>query len=524
MNFNKTTKGSNTETTINVEGYKTFVDRKDRSLFLQGISFKPRSSYYQTDKDRLKNLETTFDAVFKKEPEFALALIHFMGKEMGLRLSPTLLTTRSAVKNKLSFDDQIKIKTIVTDIFTNPKFIANSLGYVKYINSSKSFMIAPDYFLGFLRDSAENFKEHTWLKNLMKRKELKARDIIKALRVRPYGSKMEELFRQIIKNRASLKVETDDKGNVTKATELTSVLSSKNIGDDKKEEFMSGNLSKLPINQVIRNLTKLSSNDAPTLEKRLNNIFNSGDGLRFINPFDMVMIEGEYSGGGWGGKGNLTLDINKPIERVLDRVLEQNILFDIDAKNPLIVFDISGSMYPGGWSSGLECGLRNGVKFLSLILPHLENYNFYGFGNRVHNLTHEIKDSLDVMGPNKIAQNLLKYFVHKAFSEGTSLMKCTKEILEKNPNADALIIVTDEATWNEDSGIKSFNNLLPTQLKGKTFMINVDPNGQSVFKPSAEITRVSGLDGKILTMIKAILNFDQFKEDIIDNFNERLTK
>jgi len=476
----------------NSEGYDVYKDRIDRALFFVASNFKPKSSYYHTVQDKLKILENLIDQNYKEDSDYTLALAHFLGTFMGIKLSPTIIATRIAISDSERVNE---IKKIVNSVFTTPKFVANSLGYIKFTKNSKSFMNCPDWFKNILKNKCETFRPETWLKSKMRRREIKAKDIIKALKVVPKTNELKELFGKIIKSRAPLVVERDEKTNKIKATEATSVISNNNLTDIDKYEFLTENLESLPINQLIRNLSKFKANDAKRIEARLNSIFSSGSALRFLNPFDLV--------------GLSDTEVQTPIIRALDRVLEQNILIDSNCNNPLVLFDISGSMNYSGYITG--------SKFLSLILPNFNSYNFYGFNTRDVNLTKDVNELIGGCGPNQIFSKLSSYLRRLCFG-GTALLDSMQAVLEKEANTDLLIIVTDEETWAESQEITHFKRFLPKHLFGKTILINVEPTGKTAFTPDSEVVRMSGLDAKIFNYIPAIVNFDVFKKNIKKEF------
>jgi hypothetical protein len=103
---------------------------------------------------------------------------------------------------------------------------------------------------------------------------------------------------------------------------------------------------------------------------------------------------------------------------------------------------------------------------------------------------------------------------------GTALLESMKKVLQDYPEADLFIIVTDEVTWADPDNINLYKRILPDKLLGKTILFNASPETGSVFKPSVDITRLAGLSGRILSIIKAIADFDTFKIEIINEFQQ----
>ena len=139
-----------------------YKDRIDRALFFVASNFKPKSSYYHTVQDKLQILENLIDQNYKEDSDYTLALAHFLGTFMGIKLSPTIIATRIAISDSERVNE---IKKIVNSVFTTPKFVANSLGYIKFTKNSKSFMNCPDWFKNILKNKCETFRPETWLKS-----------------------------------------------------------------------------------------------------------------------------------------------------------------------------------------------------------------------------------------------------------------------------------------------------------------------------------------------------------------------
>lgn len=496
--FNATVRNNKSNKVTNPEGYKTYKRRVDQDLFLQACSFTPRNSFYHTDLERLEMLTSL---IKKNDKEYVEALAWYLGKVLGIRLSPSIITTELALENP----NWKAIEKIAKDVFTRPDFLANSLGYLKLKTKGNSFTKKlPVEFKLILKKQLESFGDLTLKRQKMRRKAIKLADLIKTLKPKPKNIEMSKLYKAIIENdkSASLKTEVSEDGKIISSEHVTAAISSDKISHSEKKEFVQKNISNIPINALVKNLSFVEAKDAAVLEKRLSAVFESGDGLRFINPFDLIMLPSseweEYTGG---------VRVDSEITLILDRILKKYVQVDVDAKHPLILYDNSGSM------SGEPH--RNGIKFVSSFGKMFEgDFNFYTFNYNEKNITSDIMD-LDFNNPNIFARELQKLIYCNG---GTALLQSMKNVLEIHPETDLFVIVTDESTWADPKQIDAYKRVLPEHLMGKTILFNANPGVGSVFKPGADVTRLAGLSGRILSILKAISNFDSFKREMIAEF------
>jgi len=428
---------------------------------------------------------------------------------MGIRLASVIMTMRLAENIK-----QDQLQKIVKDVFTRPDFIANAFGYWKFRNGEiKSF---PRGMFVLLKKQLESFSDITLKKRKMLHREFKLKDLIKILKPQPVNSERSKLYRAFIEDSKASKLITvvnEKTGKIEKSDHITAAISSDKVSHEAKQEYVEKNIKDIPINALIKNLSFIGPDSVNEVKARLESIFKSGQGMRFINPFDLILLESLHHRG-----YNTEVRVNQPILDMLDQILMKYVSFELSAQKPVILYDRSGSMEGGGH--------RIGSKFLALMNNLFsKDYKFYTFssGSRsglpanIVDITESFKNMVS-RGPNEVARQIQSSI---NCDGGTELLRAMKWTIENNLEMDLFIIITDEVTWSESSNIEAYRRIIPDKLAGKVLLINVDPSQKSIFKPSAKIIRLSGLDGKILQMVKAIADFDQFKKDIIAQFESK---
>ena len=517
--FNKAKKRCTAKKVQNEEGYEVFRMKDDQALFLTASSFTPRNSFYNSNKTLLENFEALLRRMIVTEPVFVTALAWYLGKVMGVRLSPVIMAANLAEKGN-------SIQKIVHDVFTRPDFIANFLAYWK----DRIFVLnnlPKEVFVG-LKRQLSSFNELTLKRRKMLNREFKLKDLIKILKPQPKDSKMSLLYRAIIEDSKASKLQTvvnKETGVIEKSEHTTAAISSDKVSHKEKQAFVQKNVKDLPINSLIKNLSFLTADQAPALKARLTSLFKSGNGLRFINPFDLVFMESlEHDG------YNQRVRVPDEIMNACDEVLKEFVTFNCPAKKPVILYDRSGSMMGGGHLTG--------SKFLSMMTSIFEKdfrfYTFassgggYGWDNRdrtrsslpaaIEDMTSKFKAPGSFLGgPNQAARFINN---HIRCSGCTQLMEAMEWTVTNNPEMDLFVIVTDEATWADPYQIEAYRRIIPEHLAGKVLLINVAPAQKSVFKPTAKVVRISGLDGKIIKMIEALVDFDSFKQKMIRQYED----
>ncbi|MDD4081822.1 MAG: hypothetical protein PHD05_00410 [Sphaerochaetaceae bacterium] len=493
--MNRTTVVRRSKKITNPEGYSTYKRRKDQALLFTACSFTPRNSFYLTEDERLKQLEYLIDSLIKNnEVEYITALTWMLGKILGIRLAPSIITTKLA-----GICPDKHLEKIINDVFTRPDFMANSLAYWKRTHGTiKTF---PRSLFKFMKLKFETFNDNTLKNRKMRYREFKLKDLIKIFKPIPIDKHRSKLYKAIIEDSklSKLQVKVDESGKIVKADHITAAISDRSIDYDNKKQFVSESISTIPINALIKNLSFLSKSDVTPLYNRLKSIFESEDSLRFINPFDLIFMQGQFAE---------NVNIAPEIVKVCDSILTKFALFNCKCENPVILYDKSGSMSEGGHYIG--------SKFLSLFVNiFTKKFKFYEFDIRLFDNTNKILD-FATLSPNILANNLYS----KITCDGcTALLDSIKAVIDQNPQMDLFVIVTDEVTWADTQVIEEYRRIIPSHLSGKVILVNVSPTLGSVFKVDDKIVRISGLDGKIIKLIEAITDFDKFKKYIIQQFN-----
>lgn len=507
----------------NEEGYTVYKMRDDQALFLEASSFVPRNSFYLGIKTKLENFEKLIDKLIATEPQFVVALAWYLGKIMGIRLSPVIMVARL-------YSAGTYCKRTIHEVFTRPDFLANFLSYWKGRIPGGLKSIRKEVLLT-LRKTLESYGELTLKRRKMLNREFKLKDLIKILKPKPATSEMSLLYKAIIEDSKRSKLVTvvnKETGKVESSEHTTAAISDDRVSYKEKQEFVKLNVSKLPINSLIKNLSFLEGNDAGKLKTRLTSLFQDGSAMRFINPFDLIFLESidhrNY---------NKSVRVPQEIEDVCDEVLKKFISFECKAQMPVILYDRSGSMEGEGH--------RTGSKFLSMLngLFTLRDFRFYTFASKnyggygasagkirnntilpagIEDVTSNFIDMPSSFGPNAIAKTIQNLIVCNG---GTELMNAVEWTVKCHPLMDLFIIITDEATWADEFNIEAYRRVIPDHLAGKVLLINVAPNQKSIFKPSAKIVRISGLDGKIIKMIEALVDFDSFKKRMIEQYEAK---
>jgi hypothetical protein len=541
---------------VNEEGSLVFLDRADRELYLHGSALRPRNSgginvlgkdsFYHSTAGLIKMLDDRVDRAVEKEGiEYVMALAWYLGQVLGSRLAPTLMLTRLIINQSsvLLGNEELRHRfgVIIRDVFTRPDFLANALSYYKWRTESKTFTRAPNFFLDMLRDALERMKPHTLKAQKMLRRKTKLKHLIIALKPNPKRAagyshtteaEMSALYKAIIEDGplSKLTVDVDAETGKVQAEKLVSVLSDTSVTEEQVGEFVAENISKLPINEVIRNLGNIEDEQGAEIYRRLDEIFESGQD-KVLNPFDLVFLEGECRG------YNVSISASDYLIGQLDRVLTKHVTIPISAEKPLVMLDISGSMYPEsfffginsgtGRSVDMRSGLRNACKVLAL-MPSLFSKNkgtqFWNWGTSVYNVTGEMRQ-YSKLSPNRLARTLFENILDKRYNEGTYMETCARTILSQISPRDLLVIITDETSFDRNDltyhGMDKVVN--DFALNGRTVIVNVSPNLGTVVKQNGGIVRTSGMDPSVYKVIQMLVDWNSFKKDILDRYEERMS-
>lgn len=501
--------------TINAAGGVAYQLDPDKELFLQALSFRPRNSYYWTQEDYLKKFQELIDTNYNADPEFTLALAWFLGNQMGVRLAPTIMVAHAAATTQgITFDQHDHFLKVINDVFTRPDFLANALGYIKFLNNTKSIGIAPVWFKAALREALASFKPNTLIARKMRRRDIQLKDLIKVLRPRPKTPELSALYRSIIEDgpASKLSVKVDEDGNIS-ADKLSAAMSEAGKRDSKVtmnqvRELAEQNIHKIPVNEFIRNLAFFKAKSATDVYARLVNVLSDPSANRFVNPFDLIFLDGEHSEGGHS--------ISSKIVDAVDRAMSECFTFQGEADRMLFMFDHSGSMTMS-WS-GPNMNLPIGTKYMSVLKQlYTPNSKFIGFANDITDLDHKFKQICD-LPPNAFAQRFKSMMAR--MSGGTALLHSLEHAMNQYGPFDGVIIITDEDSWNDPRTLEGYKSLLPRyNLEGKAMVINVDPKNGTMFEPDAQIFRLAGIHGRILDYAQLLFGWKSFKASLKKQFN-----
>ena len=476
-----------------------FKERDDKSLFLVASAFKLKNSFYYSDEDTLKALESLIDA--NKDYAYKMAVAKFLSEMLGIRLSPVVITTREAMKLKpcnldrwqedVSVDEARRLlKDVVNSVYDRPDKIANALAYAQY--HWKEFRSLPPFYKKALRNSIEAFNPYTLRKFKLKRRAVKLADIIKALRPRPRNDELSELYKAIIENRPEASIE--------KGTVITEVLSDSTKSVEEKKEWIGENLEKIPFNALVRNLRNVepTSENVRILEKRVNKALRISDGLPVVkvaNPFDLLQA----------GLNCGHADFLEVIDKALGNYLSQVDLVGKGMKISVLV-DVSGSMGP--WyahqSRNGEDGIHIASNYIAMLYPTFRNATVrqYAFNTKIKNLTARVA-LYKTLSPIALREMFLNDFNVEG---GTALADSVRKVVAQD-NPDLLIVLSDEVSWADEVSNRVFDIGVPV------IAINPYPQGKfTVFSQHLPVIKVSALDAKIFYYIPLMANFGKFKK------------
>ena len=476
-------------------------------------------NFYYTDQDKLENIECLIDNVYKKDPNTFYGIVNFAAMVIGMRLGPTVALSRTIDKADIHIHSKL-----IKKIFTRPDFIANCVCYYNIVTNKLDLQrerwkvgwakkLFPIWCYDTLRETFMSYGEHTLKNRKMKNKWIKLVNLIHGFQPKPINDTMAILYKNIIKNTggAALKVEIDKTGKVVKGESLRAVLSDNNVSSSAVSEFVSENIDKIAIKELITNLTKVDEKDADKLEKRLTSLFTSGNN-RLIDPMELIMVPDGYDSP-WP-------KVHPAIINIIDNVLEKYCLFKFeDWVNPVFVFDASGSMFSDN--------LIKSVKYLALMKNALKNARFYVFDwqDNCNDETDYINKFINY-GPTKFVKEFMEYAktdLIKKYGSGTNcIMGLTKAVTDsrnKGFDTNTVIMITDEH-HNSGPSVDDYTKLIKElDIDGRTILINTNPplSGDSIFDAREEVFRLNDTNGKMLKVASDILyNWDEFVNKLYD--------
>jgi hypothetical protein len=461
----------------NPEGGSLFKTPADVNLYSVASAFKLRNSFYWTSNDTLKVLENAIDN--EKDFEYKAGLALFLSKFLGIRLSPVILLSRLS-KGLFTQYDKEKLAKVTLDVMDRPDKIANSIAYAQYAYGNGKEL--PPYFKRALKHAFERFDAYTLRKFKLRRRKVKTADVIKLLHPKPRNKVMSNLYKALIENSKEATIE--------KGTVITEVLSDSKLSEKEKTLWVTSNLSKLPLNSLIRNLASIEDTEENLriIRARLLNAMRVENGypiVKVFNPFDLLnLLDSKIS----DRKLYIILDVITAFVNAID--------LGIEGKKIKFLVDISGSMR--GES------IANAKKYFMLLVPMLKGKNklsFSSFNTHLYSLD-------NVIGNNKNdVYSIFNYF-NQVFtlSGGTSLLDSIKKVIDTE-HPDLVVVFSDEITWADADVVSPKLNFgVPI------IAVNPAPNSSgTAFNPKNKIVRLSSIDAKILYFIPALTDFSAFK-------------
>jgi hypothetical protein len=561
MYKNETTKKTISKSYVptNEHGFRMKTERVDKSLFQVGLDFRPRNSAYLSEEERFNQLMSVVEKNAKQDHVYLAAATDYMFEKIGLRLVPaTICAKLVAATVKMEIDksigfipiDHIKnyIRILVNDGFTRPDIFAHFIIYYQYLTSNKArpnkkyqgqygksgwcYEIFPDWVVEILRKKFESLSAHTLKARKMLRRKLKTKHLVIGLKPKPKNTEMSTLYKDIIENRRSSKlnvsISEDDLGNKTieNADHVVAALSSNEISEEEKIKFVSKNIESMPINALIRNLSKINSReDANRVFKKLDKFFKKGY-TKIINPFDLLF----YPIASDGFKKIHYPNINDYVREKCGDILEKYCLVNINTEKVLIMLDLSGSTFWLDYDQKRQ-EIINELGWLSFFKKIIQNNRgvVCGFDTKSSEITEMIKKYIH-LSPPEFIKRILENEIHQLkrnFNGGTSISNTTEECIKKY-NPDSLIIITDEQ-YNHDFKML---DLKKYDLAGRTILINVMITADKKLGKvktafdSMDVLKMYGNSGQVLLseQFDLMFDFDSFKKRVKSNFIEKMKR
>lgn len=447
-----------------------------KDLALSMIAYRNEDTFYTSKEERLNKM------LDKVQPTYdTIALSWYLSKKFGVKLSPVIIN--SFLFEKVQGELQDLLKKVIKDTYTRPDFISNSLEfYENYLG--KPVKQVPNSLKNTYTKVMESYSDLTLKKFKMKKKQYSLADLIKVLRPNPIKAKHlkdKELYKKIIENNVSLEQET-----------LVDVLSNSTLSKEEKDIYIQKNLANLPINQIIRNLSNISyKENKEIVANKLTDCLNSEYLFRYLNPYDLIFDSDE-------------IDVRWTI--LIDELLMNWIkkTFVPTTEEYCILFDLSGSMSTTD-RVGVT-GIKSASKFLSLIIPILTKYKFYGFNFSLFRL--EKLEDLNKLTPNQIYKRLTS--LNKQAKGGTHLESSLFNLAHDNPNAN-IIVVTDEV---------SYDNFRLPPINNSIILYCTDMARAGLFDYTNKCLRIAGHSGQLIPVIRQFIDFDSFMAEVRKQFKK----
>lgn len=461
---------------------------KSMDLFFSILNFKPKNSYYLSVEDKLRHIEELVNTLSKEE---VLALTWYSSKRMGMRLAPTIISSLMSIDKTMTLEEKDKLKFIIEDTFTTPKFIADSVVYLKERHDVSMGKIPPFLKKAF-KKQLESYSDITLKKNKLNKgkysKKCTLADMIKMFRPNPVISKSSlPIFEKVI--------ECSKDVSLTNET-VSSILSNSEMTQEEKRVAIEKNLSNMSINEIVRNISNIPYTDEnfEIVSNKLYSTIKNPNGIRILNPYDLVITEQSNVDNRW-------LDL---FDDVLIKFMNDNVAKFVRDFDFLI--DISWSMYGEGQKS---C-----AKFLSLLRVVCKPKNVFFYGYSLYNHDDIVKDFKEIDRPNKLFKAVFRQ-LNSVSSGGTETRKCTLEVLRKSSNS--LVLVTDEFSY--DSSL-AFTDSIKSELQDRQMILfNTCWSGSGAFSFELGILRATGFQAQLFQVFALMNNFTFFKNQVISEFN-----
>lgn len=494
--------------TVRTKETELHKDRPDRSLLLQGLNLKLRHTFYKNPDERLNAFTDIVGHNIDNDRDFTFAATKYL-KDIGMRLSPAVLLGVLNHSDSIPAKDLRKLGAL---IFTRPDIVANMLSYLQYKFGMKSITDVSREMQFVIRHAIEDMKDITLKKKMMRRRNIKLADLIKAFRPRPHAHGPNEarskLYKGIIENK--IRLTTDES--------VTALLSDSTKTKEEKVEKMKEDIGKMAINSLVRNMGQftetLDDNTTVKLQKRFSDLDITK--IQQLNPFDLIVTQENFDTG---------------LSDVLDETLQKycNSLLVPKLGKVAFLTDVSGSM-GGGWFSGDDnvSGLAKAFKMMALIRNFYTPVDVQFFHNNLikhPKFANEIKETSKPNKFYKICDRFMKYLSDGNLWGGTNLHGSITKMLETT-EADTLFVMTDEY-GNIEHDLKAFNEMAKNSGK-RLVIVNVDYTGETNINPMEHNTKnvilIGGLNGKIFEYLNFFMDFDNFKVNLIEEYKKWINK
>jgi len=478
MELNKKGTKVPVKTVVNEEGSRVLERLPEIQLYLEASNLKIKNDEFYNTAD--ENLSKVIAKARKANPDFVYGLARFL-TDNGLKLSPVVLYSVLSEQGYSFNPEKERGEHCIGDgalkTFNTPQRIAEAVALVdgKYITKLNN-----SFKQHTLRKALELMGPFTLRKNKMRTRKIKTKDLIKLLRPKPSNDDMAALYKAIIEDTKLSKMTEDT---------LIRVKSNKELSDKEKMEYYKTNIDKIAINELIRNLRFITDKcDFETeveLKRKVIAKLNSIKSYRFLNVFDLIE----------------TCMHVPELESALFEVIKK-FASEVKTKfnyheDAIALFDVSGSMN----GKGEELGF----KYMVLLTLMFDNIKIYPFGDSLYAYNPKMSETIKDGKLNKA------FTLFKNHNEGTRLVQSLSELIDKEPEAKNIIVVSDEVSWKEGADLTDaiFGVHLKLQNK-KMILINPTISSGTVF--NTNMVAMGSLTSAILYNVMLATNQKAFIE------------